>query len=469
MSQPLMKAEQSLTLVSTNPANEDETLGEVKISTEEDIRSKVETARKAQKDWYDIGLDERLKHMRNLHDHLEKHKGEFLKRQSLEMGMPQELSTGILDGFLSDMAWYCDHAKLCLSNETLYEDENEITELVREPYGVMACIAAWNFPFGNLIVSLVQALLAGNTAVMKYSEEVPLFSKYLEDVIASSDMPEGVINFVYGDGQIGDWLADQNIDFLTFTGSSATGQKLYQKAASKLIPISLELGGSSPGIIFEDCTIDDALIDNLFWKRFLNSAQFCDGMKRLIVHNSLLDEVVEKLSAYAKTKIIGDPLDAKTELGPLVAERQVLKLKEQVKDALDKGAKLHCGGKRPDGLSGAFYEPTLLTNITKDMRVWKEEVFGPALPIVGFDTYEEAIELANDTEYGLSGSVFTNDNNLALKAQLDIKAGSLDHNKAHYFRSQNPFGGYKKSGIGRQQGKAGFEEVTQMKVIAREK
>jgi acyl-CoA reductase-like NAD-dependent aldehyde dehydrogenase len=141
----------------------------------------------------------------------------------------------------------------------------------------------------------------------------------------------------------------------------------------------------------------------------------------------------------------------------------------EIKDALDKGAKLHCGGKRPEGLNGAFYEPTILTNITKDMRVWKEEVFGPALPVVSFDTYEEAIEMANDTEYGLSGSVFTNDSNLARKAQLDIKAGSLDHNKAHCFRSQNPFGGYKKSGIGRQQGQAGFEEATQIKVMAREK
>ncbi len=169
-------------------------------------------------------------------------------------------------------------------------------------------------------------------------------------------------------------------------------------------------------------------------------------MKRLIVHNSLLDEIVRKLSAYAQTKISGDPFDEATELGPLVAERQVVKLEEQVRDALDKGAKLHCGGKRPENLSGAFYLPTILTNITKDMSVWKEEVFGPVLPIVSFNAYEEAIELANDTEYGLSGAVFTDDSSLARKAQLDIKAGSLDHNKLHYFRPQNPFGGYKKSG-----------------------
>ncbi|MEM9468546.1 MAG: aldehyde dehydrogenase family protein [Pseudomonadota bacterium] len=456
-------------LISTNPSRNYEILGEVEVSSESEIQSKVDKARKAQKSWSEVGLDKRIKVMRSLHDHLAKHKDEFVTRQSKEMGMPNGLSTSILDGFLSDMLWHCDHASDCLANEILYEDQNEINEIVYEPYGVVACIAAWNFPFGNLICSLSQALLAGNTAVMKYSEEVPLFSKYLEEVVASSDLPKGVLNFVYGDGQVGRLLADQDIDFLTFTGSSAVGQKLYQKAAEKFIPISLELGGSSPGIVFEDCTIDDALIETLFWKRFLNSAQFCDGMKRLIVHNNLIDEVVKKLSDYAKTKVIGDPLDEKTELGPLVAERQVVKLEEQVKDAIDKGAILHCGGQRPEGLKGAYYQPTIFTNITKDMRVWKEEVFGPALPIIGFDTYEEAIELANDTSYGLSGSVFTNDKNLARRAQLDIKAGNLDHNKAHFFRPQNPFGGYKASGIGRQSGKAGFEEVTQIKVVATEK
>ncbi len=469
MSQPAIQLKANARLTSTNPARGYEVLGNVEISTEIEVKSKIKDAHKAQKAWHKIGLDQRVKHLRSLHTHLTKHKDEFVKRQSLEMGMPKTLSNSILEGFLADLVWNCDNAKNCLSNKTLFEDDSEVNELVYEPYGVIACIAAWNFPFGNFIQSTSQALLAGNAIVMKYSEEIPLFSKYLEETISLSNFPEGVINFVYGDAQVGSILADQDIDFLTFTGSSETGQKLYQKAASKLIPIALELGGSSPAIVFEDCSIDDALIENLFWKRFLNSAQFCDGMKRLIVHNSLLEEVSEKLAIYAKTKLIGDPLDEKTELGPLVAERQIIKLEEQIKDALDKGARLHCGGRRPESLNGAFYEPTILTNITKNMRVWSEEVFGPALPIIGFNTYEEAIELANDTEYGLSGSVFTNDKALARRVLLDLKAGSLQHGNAHFYRSQNPFGGYKKSGIGRQKGEAGFDEITQIKVIAWEK
>jgi succinate-semialdehyde dehydrogenase/glutarate-semialdehyde dehydrogenase len=456
-------------LQSTNPAKENELLGEVETTSIDDLPDIVNAAHRAQNMWRAIGLNARIEHVRTLHDHLFSYKKELAQKQSIEMGMPMALSLDIVDSGLADMIWNCDNAQECLKTEILYEDDTEITEQIHEPYGVVACIAAWNFPFGNFVASLCQAILTGNTAIMKYSEEVPLFSKYFEGLIDASNFPQNIVQFIYGDGKIGSALADQNIDFLTFTGSTATGQKLYEKAASKMIPIALELGGSSPGIVFEDCIIDDDLIDNLFWKRFLNSAQFCDGLKRLFIHESLFDEIVKKLSAYTQTKKIGDPSDPQTDLGPLVAERQVLKLEEQIEDARQKGAKIHCGGQRPADLQGAFYEPTILTNITKDMRVWGEEVFGPALPIMTFSSYEEAIFLANETDYGLSASIFTTDQNLARKAMIDLKAGSIDHNRATYFRSQNPFGGYKKSGIGRQQGKAGFHDVTQIKVIAIQK
>lgn len=456
-------------LISTNPAQRYEILGEVAISPITEIKAKVRAARAAQKAWAAMHLSERIQVVRAFTHHLSQHKDAFITHQSVEMGMPRKLSQSVFEGFLAEMVWNCDHAENALSPEILQEDAQSITELVREPYGVVACIVAWNFPFGNFVVSASQALLAGNTVVMKYSEEVPLFSKYLEEVVASSDLPKDVIHFVYGDREVGAYLADQQIDCLTFTGSSDTGRTLYQKAASKLIPISLELGGSSPGIVFEDCALDDALVERLFWKRFLNSGQFCDNMKRLIVHHNLLEKVVQELKSCAQTKSLGDPMSPDTDLGPLVAERQLIKLEHQVKDALDKGARLHCGGQRPKDLKGAFYEPTLLTGITKDMLVWREEVFGPVLPIIGFETYDEALSLANDTPYGLSGSVFTNNPHTAQKAQRDLKAGSLDHNQISYFSPQNPFGGYKASGIGRQKGQAGFDAVTQTKVMAREK
>lgn len=469
MAQATLKESELNILVSTNPAKGYEILGEIEITSEEEVQGKVTVARQAQPKWFAMGLKKRVEYLNKLNKLFELSKDEFVKRTSLEMGMPKELSESLVDGAIDELKWNCDHAPEILKTETLFEDDKEINEVVYEPHGVMACIVAWNFPLPNFVVSVSQALLAGNTVVMKYSEEIPLFSKYLEGIVDKAGFPEGVVNFIYGDGNIGATLSDQDIDFLSFTGSSQTGRKLYRKAADKLIPITLELGGSSPGIIFSDCELTDQFIENLFWQRFLNSAQFCDGMKRLIVHESLFDECVKKLETFANSKIIGDPTNLETELGPLVAERQVVKLEEQVKDALDKGAILNCGGKRPEGLQGAYYEPTILSNVKHGMRVWDEEVFGPVLPIVNFDTYEEAIALANDTQYGLSGYVFSQDKTLAGKALSDIKAGAVNTQNAHFYRPQNPFGGYKNSGIGRQGGKFGFQQVCQIKTIAREK
>lgn len=470
MTQTALKPQDSaLNLISTNPAKGYEVLGEVRISTEDEIKEKVNKARAAQKGWYDIGVEARVAHLRKLNDLFKVNRDEFVRLTSEEMGMPRGLSEGVVNRCIEKIKWNCDHAAACLEPLILHEDNESITTQYFEPRGVMACIVAWNFPLANFGVSAVQPLLAGNTVVMKYSEEVPLFAEFLESVIAQSGLPDGVVNFVHGDGKTGETLLMQEIDFISFTGSSQTGRKIYASAAERLLPVTLELGGSSPGIVFSDCKINDSLIETIFWKRFLNSAQFCNGLKRLIVNNSLLDECVDKLATYAKGRALGDPLDSATEMGPLVAERQVVKLEEQVKDALDKGAKLHCGGKRPDGLSGAYYEPTILTNVTRDMRIWREEVFGPALPVIGFDTYEEALELANDTDYGLSGSVFTHDKELELRAMLDIKAGAIDALGSNYFQPQSPFGGYKHSGIGRQSGKPGFHQACEIKVIARRK
>ena len=455
-------------VVSTDPANNYEVLGEVRSSSREEVLEKVHQAREAQNKWQEIGLEKRIAYLQKLADVFKQNREELIERPMRETGVPLGLATGLAEGAEESFAWNLAHALNALTPVTTYEDANEINEIIFEPYGVMGCIVAWNFLYPNFVQSAVQPLLAGNTVVMKYSEESPLFSQYLEGLIEQADLPKGVINFVYGDGQVGAALADSDIDFIHFTGSYATGQKLYEKAAEKFIPIVNELGGSSRGVVFEDSNIDK-IVEDVFWNRFLNTAQFCDGLKRLIVHESLFDEMVEKLSVYAQTKIVGNPFDDKTELGPLVAERQVVKLEGQLKDALDKGAQLICGGKRPDGLKGAYFEPTLLTNINPEMQVWHEEVFGPVLPIVSFKTYKEALALANDTIYGLSAYVYTNDKSLAERAIKDIKAGTITVFGTNTYRSQNPFGGYKKSGMGRTSGTQGFHDSVQIKTVGRKK
>jgi succinate-semialdehyde dehydrogenase/glutarate-semialdehyde dehydrogenase len=229
-----------------------------------------------------------------------------------------------------------------------------------------------------------------------------------------------------------------------------------------------EMGGSAPGIVFEDADVP-RIINTLASMRFDNTGQYCDGLKRAIVHVSKFDEVLKGLKEYAASTKVGDPLSPDTKIGPLVAKRQLDVLETQVADAIEKGAKVVVGGKQPDGLEGAYYEITVLTNISPDMRVWKEEVFGPVLPVVTFETEEEAIKLANNTEYGLGAYVFTEDTERYRRVAKQIQAGNIAHNTAWYFSPATPFGGYKKSGNGRSQGTVGFHEVSQIKVIAEEK
>jgi acyl-CoA reductase-like NAD-dependent aldehyde dehydrogenase len=319
----------------------------------------------------------------------------------------------------------------------------------------------------NFVWQVGQNLLAGNTVVFKHSEETPLFGKALEDLVVPL-LPEGVFSEVYGAGDVGDMLVHQDIDMICFTGSTKTGQYLYTVAAEKMIPVLMELGGSAAGIVCEDADID-SILPMIYTNRFGNCGQICDGLKRLIVHTTRVEEVEQKLRSLLSTKKIGDAADPDTDIGPLVAKRQLDLLESQVADAVAKGAQIITGGKRPTGLSGAYYEPTLLTNITPDMRVWNEEVFGPVLPIITFETEEQAIRMANHTQYGLGGYVFTAGRQTFDRISRQLQTGMVSQNNLSYVHATHPFGGYKKSGLGREHGKYGFAEVTQLKVVAREK
>ncbi len=454
-------------LSSINPSN-NEVLGEVETSTQEEINAKVKLARSAQQTWAELGIEGRNKILRNFYDLLEKNKQVLAELQSIEMGMIISESVTDIEGDLDYLRWYSDHAAEHLAPNVTFENDSEIHRVYREPRGVVASIIPWNFPLANFVWQCGQSLVAGNVVIMKHSEEVPLFEKKLEELAKEAKIPEGVLNFVYGDGKVGDMLAHADIDMLCFTGSTKTGKYLYTVAAEKFIPVVMEMGGSAPGIIFADVNLPE-VIDTIYANRFMGGAQMCDGLKRLIVHKSRFDEVVKLLTDKVKSQKIGIAMDSATTTGPLVAERQVKALEMQVEDARAKGANILIGGKRPAGLNGAFYEPTLITGVKKDMKVWTEEVFGPVLPIISFETEEEAIELANDTKYGLGAFVFTTDKALMSRVAAKIQSGMVSQNNLSYIKPYDPFGGYKQSGIGREHGKYGFEDVTQVKVIASEK
>ncbi len=281
-------------------------------------------------------------------------------------------------------------------------------------------------------------------------------------------LPDGVFSEIYGGKEEGEILVNSDINIICFTGSSKTGQKLYEIAANKFIRVFLELGGSAPGIVFEDADID-SFIETIYANRFDNCGQICDGLKRLIVHESKYDEVVEKLTSQLESVKVDDSSDKTTDIGPLVSTKQLEALKAQVEDAVKKGAEVLYEKDLDLNLKGNFYSPTLLTNIHKDMEVWKEDVFGPVLPIVQFKTEEEAINLANDTKYGLVGYVFTKDKEKFKRVAFEVKTGMIQQNNTSYVTPSSPFGGCKISGIRREHGKFGFNDLSELKLIVQEK
>lgn len=453
-------------LKSYNPAN-NELLGEVQVTETEEIKEIINKSKKAFNYWSALSLDERINYVKKLKDTIESKKEEIATLQTNEMGMPIIESLCDIDRCIDYLEWYINNIKRIIGDKTTYEDDSEIDKVLFEPKGVTAVIIAWNFPFASFVWQAVSNLIVGNTVIIKHSELVPLCSKYIYELV-SSIFPENVYNVVYGDGTIGRTLAEQDIDLICFTGSTKTGQSLYKLAGEKFIEAVMECGGSAPGIIFEDADIDN-IIEALYINKFFNSGQGCDAQKRLLVHRSKFNEVVEKYKQYVESKLVGNPLDKETIIGPLVSVSQLEKIEDQIKDAIDKGAIVICGGKRLDNTNGNYYLPTILTNITKDMKVYNEEVFGPVIPIIPFDTIEEAIEIANDTQYGLGGFVYTNDKDKYNKVAKELKTGMIALNSFDYAKPCNPFGGYKKSGIGRNNSEFGLQRICNIKVVTYEK
>ena len=450
-------------LISTNPAKNYEVIGRVDVSTNEEIKEKVELANKAKLAWKELGVKKRIEFLKPICEEFKKRKSELSLLITKEMGKP--IIEAKIDGFLEEFDWFLDNGEKALADEITHEDEKSIHKITYEPYGVAAVITPWNFPVGMFIWGTIPNLIAGNTVVFKISEECPFVGKLIEEIMNSKDLPRGVFSEIYGDGSVGKKLAESNVNLIWFTGSTKVGKLLYKIAAEKFIKAVLEMGGSSPAVLFEDVDVPD-LIPEIYTERFRNCGQVCDAVKRLIIHESIFDKVVDGLKQEIEKKIIGDPSSEKTQIGSLVAKRQLDLLEGQVKDALEKGAKIIIGGKVPEKLSGAFYEPTILTNITKDMRVWTEEVFGPVLPIVSFKTEEEAIELANDTSYGLGSRVYSKDIERAKRVASKIEAGTVEINHGSRWLPCNPFGGFKSSGMGREHGIVGFRELCQIKVIS---
>lgn len=442
-------------IISTNPANDYQVIGEVNSSNNQEIDSAVSLAKLASVSWRDLGVLARVELLKKGLEIFRTKQSQITSIISQEVGTPLDEVEGEVSWDWDYWQWFIDNAASALSPEITYESETAIHKLYYEPIGSVAVITPWNLPFDLFIWGVIPNLLAGNTVIYKAAEECVLSGRLFGEIMTEIGLPQGVFNIVHGDGEVGKYLVNSQVDAVWFTGSTEVGKQIFEIAGTKFIRTMLELGGSNPVIVCEDADLELAST-KIISKRFMFNGQTCDADKRLIVHESVKDNLVTLLLAKAKA----------LPTLPLVSAKQLELVTQQVNDSIAQGAQVLVGGETQSELKGAYYPPTILDKINRTMRVWSEEVFGPVLPIMTFSTKEEALELANDTSYGLGSQVFTKNNSLIEYFVSNIQAGNVDINGVGHFIPQNPFGGYKNSGIGREHGIHGFRELCQLKTVS---
>lgn len=451
-----------------NPAN-GEKLADITGATNEDVDQAVAAAREAFKSWGRTGVKERAEILVAIADLIEENASTLAMIESLDNGKP------IRETSAADIPLAADHfryfAGVIRSEEDTVKmlDDNKMSIILREPIGVVAQIIPWNFPFLMAAWKIAPALAAGNTIVFSPSSKTSLSVLELTRLIDEADLlPKGVFNLVTGRGSTtGDYLQKhKGIDKVAFTGSTSVGREIGINAAKNLIPSTLELGGKSANIFFEDMDWDKAL-EGVQLGILFNQGQVCSAGSRILVQESIYDEFVERVIEAFKDVKVGLPWQEDTQMGAQIDQGQVDTIDNYVKIGIDEGAELLIGGSRYEEgelAQGAFYQPTLL-KASNDMRVSQEEIFGPVGVVIPFKDADEAIQIANDSEYGLGGGVWTRDINKAFKVARGVRTGRMWVNTYTSFEAGAPFGGYKNSGIGRETHKTILDAYSQMKNI----
>ncbi len=432
------------------------------ITTKEHVNAKVEKARTAFKSWSRLDVDERALYLQRFAEMLRKHKEEYGRTMTLEMGKIIRESLAEIEKCATAADYFAQNSKAFLTPEPSTTDAQR-SYVAFHPRGVLGSIMPWNFPMWQIIRFAIPALAAGNTAVIKPASASPQTGLNVEAAFREAGLPEGVLQVVVGDYTTGTALVRSKVDFVSLTGSVPVGIKIAREAAKDLKKTVLELGGSDPFVVCEDADLDQAA-KGAITGRFINCGQSCIAAKRFIVVDAAADEFLAKVEENIRKMKIGDPLDPSTDIGPLYAKSQRDEIELQVKDALAKGAKLHVGGKRVKG-PGWFFEPTLLSGVTTKMKVMNQETFGPVLPVFRVPDLDTAIEQANDTEFGLGASVWTRDLSQADAIAKRINSGLVFVNNAVKSDPRMPFGGVKHSGIGRELSRYGLLEMVNIKTV----
>jgi len=453
-----------------NPTN-GEIIVEAALASKGDIEAAIASAREAfdKGEWPTISLEERKEFLLKISQGILDKAQELARLETLNTGKPIKESTFMdIPSSAKTFEYFANHLEEFLKEETR-ELENARSRLVREPHGVAVLIVPWNYPLLIACWKLAQALAAGNTVVLKPSSLTPLTVLELAKIIEAAGLPKGVVNIINASGDVaGEQLcADKRVDMISFTGSLEVGKKIIGYTAKNVKKMIMELGGKSAGIVLKGADLELAVNGSLC-SIFLNQGQMCTAMSRILVEDDIYDKFIAEFTAKVKKIKLGDGLNYETQMGPLISGAQREKVIAYVEKARKEGAKLLCGGKISESLElkkGFFFEPTVFTDVTPQMAIFKEEVFGPVVCVSRFSDMDEAVRLANTSDFALACAIWSEDTALAQKLASQINAGTCWINTYGMFYNEAPYGGFKQSGFGKELGREGFLEYTRLKNI----
>ncbi|MBI2889208.1 MAG: aldehyde dehydrogenase family protein [Nitrospirae bacterium] len=457
-------------IVVTNPATL-EKLAEVEIWDAPRVEDAVRRAARAFDSWHRTSFRERRRWLLRLKDEIIKRKREIAEVIVKENGKPfvEALAYDVMP-VLEFLTYFAQRAEDLLRKELLdigkWKFMRRESYLEFAPLGVVGVISPWNFPFSLSMGPIAQALMAGNTVVLKPSELTTLTGLKIADLFRDAGLPQDIVIVAPGDGRTGDALVRSSVRKIVFTGSTATGKKIMSLAGQDLKPVVMELGGKDPMILLKDAHLPTA-IKAAVWGAYVNCGQVCCSVERLYVHKNIYKEVLDGVVAETNSLRQGNGMDPETDIGPLISERQLRIVESQVDEARKKGARILAGGERNRELKGWFYKPTVLTDVTPQMQAIRDETFGPTLPVIPFESEDEALSMANDSPYGLTASIWTA--NLArareLASRLEYGSVSINDHGVTYGIAQTPWGGWKQSGIGRTHGSIGIREMVEIRHV----